>query len=233
MHILKYVYWSVCIDIYIYIYTEVWLLKYMYWDAHIEVCVLKYMYRNIYIYTYWSMVIEVHVLRCTYWSMCIEVYVPIYMYIELWLLKYMHWEAHIEVYALRSTYWSICTEKHILKYMHWEAHIEVYALKYTKRSRLTEVRVKKFRNRFKIFSPGQDDRFIVRDDTYDDSRCGYDCDDKSISVLAVSLIITLYQIHEIKSHINRITTWFTRHLQCKILIKFKTLVKLHMSLGDN
>ena len=43
-----------------------------------------------------------------------------------------------------------------------------------------------------MFALGQDGRFTTRDDTYDDSNCVYDCDDKPITVLAVSLIITLY-----------------------------------------
>jgi hypothetical protein len=46
--------------------------------------------------------------------------------------------------------------------------------------------------------------FILHDDTYDDSNCHYDYDDKSITVLTVFLIITLHQSHEFKLHTNRI-----------------------------
>jgi hypothetical protein len=46
--------------------------------------------------------------------------------------------------------------------------------------------------------------FIIRDDSFDDSKCGYDCDEKFVTVLAVLLIIALYQIHAIKVQINRI-----------------------------
>jgi hypothetical protein len=49
--------------------------------------------------------------------------------------------------------------------------------------------------------------FIFHADTYDDSNCGYDFDDKSITVLAMSLIIALYQTHEITCFVFYRSAW--------------------------
>jgi hypothetical protein len=46
--------------------------------------------------------------------------------------------------------------------------------------------------------------FIIRDDKFDGSNCGYDCDDNYTTVLAVFLIITLYGKHAIKLQTNTI-----------------------------
>jgi hypothetical protein len=45
-------------------------------------------------------------------------------------------------------------------------------------------------------------KFIIRDDNYNDTNnyCGYDCDDYLITVLAVLIIMTSYQIHTINMH---------------------------------